>query len=61
MYEHTLLTSVCCSSTCFMAVVKIYCKATEKPLRTEFVSCPHAWGLKGIFLTKRKFLVPLAV
>lgn len=37
MCEHTRLASVCCSSTCFMAVVKIYCKATEKPLRAELV------------------------
>lgn len=40
----------------------VFSKGTKKPLRAEFVSCSHAWGLKGFFPTaKGKFLVPLAV
>lgn len=62
MNTHTIHFQSAVLSTCFMTVVKMYSKATEKPLRAELVSCPHGWGLKGIFLTAQgKFLVPLAV
>lgn len=40
----------------------VFSEGTKKPLRVEFVSCSHAWGLKRFFPTaKGKFLVPLAV
>lgn len=27
----------------------VFSEGTKKPLRAEFVSCSHAWGLKGFF------------
>lgn len=41
-------------AVCVMHSENVFSEGTKKPLRAEFVSCSHAWGLKGFFFLQQK-------